>query len=290
MKTCYKYICLLLAMMCCMQVYAYQYGRNNAIHVLRAGIAAGGVYNITPATCDMSGKLGASGSVVFDYAFYKSQRTIDLGFRTGVDVGYLNERYHADFSQQFTNMDYLNNQMDYTTSGSVDVTQHQLYASIPLMFALRSNGFVWNIGLRLQAICYQTGKQQLSAPMIEAYYPTYNVHVTNELITGVVADDQLSMPTQSEGLQLECQASTEIGYEHNLSGTNAIGILAYFNVGFWNNHPKVTSTPVIDIAPITDSQHPAPAVTINDAKSSLLTSYIPLQFGVKLYYAFFTHR
>ena len=290
----YKYICLLLMIVCCVQVQAYKgYMQKKNLHVVRVGLNGGCTYNLVPTDCVMKGKIGGSGTLGFDYTFYKSrknmryQKTTDVGFRTGLDFGYLYSPYRAEFKQQYSNVDYLGNQLDYTTSSVVEITQNQLYASVPLMFAMRSNGFVWNIGVRLQTALYQSGKQQLKNPLVEAYYPKYDVTVTNELITGVVAEEQLSMPLELPSISLECHAATEIGYEHQIYRTkNAIGILAYFNVGFWNSLPKATDTPIIQVAPIADKNNPVPAVTVNDAYSSLLTSYMPLQFGIKLYYAF----
>ena len=290
----YKFLCLLLMTVCCTHVHAYRsYVRIRDLHVVRVGLNGGGTYNLVPTDCVMKGKIGGSGTLGFDYTFYKSrknmryQKTTDVGFRTGLDFGYLYSSYRAEFEQQYSNVDYLGNQLDYTTSGVVDITQNQLYASIPLMFALRSKGFVWNIGVRLQTAFYQSGKQQLKYPLVEAYYHKYDVTVNNELITGVVAENQLSMPLESSALLLECHAATEIGYECEIKNTSStIGVLAYFNMGFWNSLPKATDTPIIQVAPIADKNNPVPAVTVNNALSSLLTSYIPMQFGIKLYYAF----
>ena len=286
----YKYICLLLMSVCCVQVQAYRYNRysrNNYAHTLRVGLTGGSALNLTPADCVMKSNFGGSGALAFDYAYYQSLKNVDLGLRTGLDFGYLYSPYRAEFKQQYSNVDYLGNQLDYTTSGVVDIAQNQLYASVPLMFALRSNGFVWNIGVRLQAALYQTGQQHLSEPAIQAYYPAYDVTVTNELITGIVAENQLAMPLESSALLLECHAATEIGYECEIKNTSStIGVLAYFNMGFWNSLPKATDLPIIQVAPITDKNNPVPAVTVNNALSSLLTSYIPMQFGIKLYYAF----
>lgn len=283
----YKYLCLLLMIVCCIQVQAYNNGRNDAIHVLRVGLAAGGLFNLTPDECVMTSNIGGNGALVFDYAFYKSLNNVDLGLRTGLDFGYQYSPYRAQFVQQYSNVDYLGNQMDYTTSGGVDITQNQLYATIPLMFALRSNGFVWNIGVRLQTAMYQFGKQQLINPLVQAYYPRYDVTVNNELITGVVANDQLSMHLEYPSVSLECYATTEMGYEHEIKNTNsAIGVLAYFNMGVWNSLPKATGAPIIQVAPITDMNNPVPTVTVNNAYNALLTSYTPMQFGIKLYYAF----
>ena len=162
----YKYLCLLLMTAFCIQAYADESENTGLIHTLRVGVSGGSGLNLTPTDCVMKSKFGASGALAFDYAFYKSFDKVDLGLRTGLDLGYMYLPYHAEFAQQYSNMDYLGNQVDYTTSGVVDVVQNQLYASLPLMFALRTHGFVCNIGVRLQMPFYQTGKQQLSNPLV----------------------------------------------------------------------------------------------------------------------------
>ena len=283
----YRYFCLLLMTAFCIQAYADESENTGLIHTLRVGVSGGSGLNLTPTDCVMKSKFGASGALAFDYAFYKSFNEVDLGLRTGLDLGYMYLPYHAEFEQHYSNVDYLNNQIDYTTSGLLDITQNQLYASVPVMFALRIHGFVCNIGVRLHTGFYQFGKQQLKNPLVHAYYPKYDVTVTNELITGVVADNQLSTSLAFPSLSLECHAAMEMGYEQAIKNTNsAIGVLAYVNMGVWNSLPKATDIPIIQVAPITDKDNPVPTVTVNNAYSSLLTSYIPMQFGVKLYYAF----
>ena len=283
----YKYLCLLLMTVCSLNAHAYKRGSNDLVHVLRVGLAGGGAFNLTPLECAMNGDLGGGGALAFDCAFYKSFDKVDLGLKTGLDLCYQYSPYRAQFEQRYSNMDYLGNQMDYTISGIVDVKQNHIYASLPLMFALRINGFVCNFGVRLQMPFYQIGKQQLSNPLVLAYYPKYDVTVTNELITGIVADNQLSTPLEFPSISLECLAAMEIGYEHEIRNTNsAIGVLAYFNMGFCNSLPKATDSPIIQVAPIMDKNNPVPAVTVNNAYNALLTSYIPMQFGLKVYYAF----
>lgn len=254
-------------------------------HALHIGLAGGAAYNLTPTECPMQSRVGANGVLALDYAYYKAHAAIDLGFRTGIDFGYRQASYTAEFAQQYSHQDYLGHQMDYTTSGTVDIARHELQLGIPLMFALRSKGVVWNVGVRLQASVYQQGTQDISSPLIRAYYPAYGVTLDNELITGLVTDDMLSTATAPSAFVLECMASTEIGYEYSINEKNAIGIMAYCHVGVWNSLPDASHTPVIQVAPITDRTNPVPAVSVNDAYSSLLTAYTPLQVGVKVYYA-----
>lgn len=256
------------------------------VNILQVGLQGGGTYHFIPSELMIRGDLGATAAFSFEMAHYKLNANADLGFKTGFSVGFMQSSYNADFVQQYSNVDYYGNQMDYTTSGLVDFQRQQLFATLPLMFALRSKGLVWNIGMRLQLGLSELYKQQLSNPIIKAYYPAYGVELTNELITGIVTDDQLSMSIKRYTIALDAFATTELGYEHSFESNNALGILVYCNVGIWNNLPKPTYEPIIQVSPITNPLDPVPTITINDAQQSLLSYDIPLQFGLKLYYSF----
>ena len=72
---------------------------------------------------------------------------------------------------------------------------------------------------------------------------------------------------------------TRPGYSLRNSYSCQIGIV-------WGTRAETTDKPIISVAPITDGNNPVPEVSVNDAYHSLLNSYMPLQFGVKVYYAF----
>ena len=190
------------------------------------------------------------------------------------------------FGDGFTNIDYLGNEMQYTTAGYLDVQQNQFVASIPIMFAMRTNGFVCNAGVRLQAALYQSGTQSITHPQIDVYYPAYGVQVNNELITGLLQEDQLSMPQAKVPVTLECWAGLEMGYEYAINKQRALGVMAYCDLRVWNSLPKKELANVIQVSPITNSQNPIPTVTVNDVANTLQVWRVPMQFGVKLYYAF----
>ena len=96
----YKYFCLLLMTVCCLQAHADEFENKGLIHILRLGLAGGGGLHLTPADCVMKSNVGGGGALAFDYAFYKSFDKVDLGLRTGLDLGYMYLPYHAEFAQQ----------------------------------------------------------------------------------------------------------------------------------------------------------------------------------------------
>lgn len=277
-----KYISLLLGSIWTLHTYAV--GDSHA-HNLHVGIEGGVTLNLASLE-NLNAILGGAGGVALDYIYYASFNGVEHGLKTGVGFGY---NYTPDtycFAQSFDNTDYLGNLMEYTTSGTVEIQRHLIYASIPLMYALRTNGFVCNVGARLQTYIVQKGSQTLINPSIQAYYPKYDVLVSNELITGLLTEEQLYAPLSSMPLTLECQLGMEIGYEHNITPSNAIGMMAYCNIGVWNSLSKGSNTNIIQVSPIVNAEYPVPTVTVNDVSNALLRLHIPMQCGIKLYYSF----
>ena len=282
----FKNICLLLVWASSMPLLAKSYMRNDTQAILRIGLAGGATYLLTPSNNFADSRWGGGGMLTYDCTFYKALDALEIGLRTGVDVGYLYTQNDMHFENQFNNIDYLGNTIEYTTSGHMDIVRQQLHATVPLMFAMRTQGFIWNLGFRLQATVYANIAQQLSEPMIQAHYPAYNVTIFNELITGVVDDNQLHMSTEYLSPTFACFAGTEIGYEYQINRKNSIGAIAYMNVGFWDMLSKSENGPIISVDPISNSENPVPIVQVHAADPWGSEADIPLQFGVKIFFSF----
>ena len=282
----FKNICLLLVWASSMPLLAKSYMRNDTQAILRIGLAGGATYLLTPSNNIADSRWGGGGMLTYDCTFYKALDALEIGLRTGVDVGYLYTQNDMNFENQFNNIDYLGNTIEYTTSGHMDIVRQQLHATVPLMFAMRTQGFIWNLGFRLQATVYANIAQQLSEPMIQAHYPAYNVTIFNELITGVVDDNQLHMSTEYLSPTFACFAGTEIGYEYQINRKNSIGAIAYMNVGFWDMLSKSENGPIISVDPISNSENPVPIVQVHAADPWVSEADIPLQFGVKIFFSF----
>lgn len=253
-------------------------------HILSVGAYGGGVCLLPNSDYSVQEQPGGMGGFGVGYTYYALVREVQLGIRTGLNFGYAATQCKGKFTQQFTNIDYLENHMQYTTSGCFAAQQQMLPLDIPLMMALRANGFTFNVGICLQSVLWQQTGQQLSDTHIDAFYPAYNVHVTDELITGVLSSEhrktgsRLGLPAWSIGF------ATEIGYEFSLP-RGYIGLQALFNCSVWNNyHP--TNDLVISVSPIANPMQPVPIVNVSDAPSALITAMHPLAFGIRLYYAF----
>lgn len=251
----------------------------------RIGLQLGGQYNAPKEKEALKNKPGFASTLCIDYVYAGATETksgtIDLGVRTGLEIGYSMPKFNRYFMDEpFEVRDYLDNIIQYTTSGITKIDAHQLSFGIPLMFALRAKGIVFDFGPILRVSAVTRGKQILNESLIEAYFPAYGVTVPNELITGVVPEDQLEMKISSKpGLDL--RLGTSIGYEFN----ERIGVQGYFRVNVWNL--KVyRKEPIIEIDPLDDITQETTIVTVNSGYPIANANHVPLEFGVKLYYAF----
>jgi len=233
-------------------------------------------------------KLGYSGAFDIGYTYYWPTSSGDWGIHTGVSAGYAKNECQIELNQQFTNYDYLDTEMLYTITGDANAMLQRAYAEIPLMTAFRTNGFVLQLGLKGQYAFWSRATQTIKSASIDAYYVPFDVHVTDELITGVLSPDQKQEMVLSGGAPtFSLLTSMRIGYEFEVGKVSRLGIIAYLDYNVWNTGmgSGAPSTPLIAVSPITDPVDPVPTVTVNNAFSSVITGVNPLQLGLSLYYA-----
>ena len=154
----------------------------HAEHYLRLGLQAGGIGNVAKYENTLKNKVGFSGAFDIDYLYFSAvateKRSLDLGVRAGLNIGYAGPRYSLAFSDQFSAKDYLDNIIEYTTSGECQVKANRMTLSIPVMFALRANGFVFDIGPIIRINLLTKATQRFENSLVAAYYPAYGVEVT----------------------------------------------------------------------------------------------------------------
>lgn len=257
-------------------------------HLLTLGLRGGETTLLHSSAQDLHSQMGGVGALDLGYVWYASVPRAELGLRTGLLVGYGAAGTSGAFSQQFTNTDYLGNLMRYTTSAQLFSRSQMVSVEIPLMMALRVKGFTFNAGFSLQTLLWQHTCQHLTSPHIDAFYPAYNVHVTDELITGqLTASRQTSV--YASGLPVVgLGVCTEIGYDFALP-KGYLGLQAFFSCSVCSNY-RASDDIVIAVSSITDPVNPVPCVQVSNALPSLCSSVRPLSFGLRLYYAFEWHR
>ena len=238
--------------------------------------------------CGQPAKAESGWAGVFDigYTYYRSTYSSgDWGIHTGASFGYAQNHTLLDFSQQYSNYDYLRHEMLYTTSGSVNADLQRLYVEVPVMGAFRYKGFVAQIGMKAQCAVWSKSNQTLDNPVIDAYYVSYAVHVTDELITGLASSGDLQKSYADVAPRMNILAAARIGGEFMVGRSGLMGIMVYIDYNVWNTSPYKSSRTLIAVAPITDAAYPVPAVTVNSAFTSLISRINPLQAGITLYYA-----
>ena len=259
----------------------------SAQSVLSFGVRGGSDLLIPKSEQTIKPKMGLAGNFDIGYTYYwKTRGSGEWGIHTGASVGYANNMCQITFSQQYTNYDYMSNEMLYTTSGKVNVMRKRAYAEIPLMAAFRSRGFVMQIGPKVQYSFWNSAAQRIEESNIDAYYVPFDVHVTNEVITGVVSGKDLEEKMLEGGTPtFNILAALSLGYETRVGNQSRIGIMAYVDYNVWNTLSIARiDQPFIAVAPIMGAANPVPAVKVNNAFSSFISGINPLQIGISLYF------
>ena len=234
-------------------------------------------------------KFGVGGAVDLGYTYYWHVTNLHfLGIHTGLSAGYGQNESQIKLNEKYTNYDYLNNEMQYNNTGRTKIAMTRTYAELPVMAAYRYNNIIAQLGLKVQYCFQSSATQQIKEAMIDAYYVPYDIHVTDQLITGRITDDEkIEMTIKSGAPTLNLLLSMRVGYEFRFKKKHIVGVAAYMDCNIWNNYsvPHIDQ-PHIAVAPITDPVYPVPSVTANNAFNTLIDRINPIQIGVSVYYAF----
>ena len=255
---------------------------------LSIGVYGGGqlwLPKTTDAETEVQGNIGGGGLLDIRYAYYgKVGQAFELGATAGVGIGYSVTGIHGKNSAVFTNVDYMGNTMNYTTSATFKQTESFVRMDVSLMLAMRAGGFVANIGPRLMVPFVVLSNLTIDEATIAAHYPQYNVTVTNKLVTGALQTPYLS-PLTSHLSSLTLLMGLEVGYEFPV-GNNVLGVQAFADLGLWSSRSPITDNPapLLSVSPIKEAETPA-VVTIGNP-DALVSSKRFVDFGLRVYYSF----
>lgn len=237
---------------------------------------------------DAKSKFGFDVLLDLQYAHYwQTKKEHKLGLLTGVSFGIAQGGLNAVKStDQYTVTDPDGMKASYTvTADNIKETDRQLQLEVPLMFSLISKqGIFFNFGPRFFLPVYTPYKATMENPNIDAYFEQTDVHVTNEVITGLMKDNQvIGKGKTNNNLKLNITLGTELGYEWQLKNGHSLGLGAYANYGLYsmfkqdaqNKKSLVTVTPSI---PST--------VSTNSATEAWTQKMGFVDVGVKLAYHF----
>lgn len=254
------------------------------------GVKGGGQTFLSSAadpSSNVKGDIGYGGTLDLRYTFYGCfTDRIGMGFTLGAGVGYGTAGLRGNHTDNYSNTDYLNRQIDYTATSTLRQTNRFARAEASLMLAFCFGNVIVNIGPRFMMPFAAKSGLTITDASIDAYYPDYHVHVVDKLITGYLVTPYAQTVTSSLP-KYNVLMCAELGYEWYFDERNCMGIQLFADVAVWNDFiaNPVSAAPFIQVAPITDAANPVPAVTVN-APSSLASSQRYLDFGLRLYYAF----
>jgi hypothetical protein len=249
-----------------------------------------------------NGKWLCGGDVVLDlqYAHYwtKDGRPVDLGIIAGVGLGYAQSSIAANVNSTrkgVADLDAANPMhIDYTIRAD-EVKEHdgQLQLEVPLMFSLiHQNGLFFNIGPKFMLPVFTPYKQTVSNnenTYIDAYYQETGVRVSNDVITGRLADDNYTSKgtDYKNKFTINVMLTAEIGYEWILKSGNSLGLGAYANYSVYNSfkNDATTADPLIQVTTPPSSTSNA-QITVNPVTGTYASGLGFFDAGVKLAYHF----
>ena len=259
--------------------------------MLSIGVRGGGqTYLPTAAvgaTGDMHAGIGGTGALDIRYTFYgQLADRFELGFAAAAGVGYGSAGIKGTNMDSYTNIDYLGNKMDYSIDATYSLKDQFAKVDVSLLLAMRFGGVTLNVGPRFMLPFAATGTVTISEASIDAYYPLYDVHVTDQLITGKL-ETPYQQTTTSSLPQYAALMALEIGYEWTLNTNHSLGVQLFADIAVWTPKSSITNvqSPIISVAPISNTNDPVSSVTVN-SPAALISNRRYLDFGVRAYYAF----
>lgn len=233
------------------------------------------------------------------YAHYwtKDGRPVDLGILTGLSIGYSASGMKASVNSDLKGVsdgDATNPMhIDYKIrADEIKENDGQLQLEIPLMFSLiHESGFFFNVGPRFMLPVYTPYNQTISNnknTYIDAYFQETGVHVTNEDITGVLAQDDYKSKGTDNGNQFafNLMLGAELGYEWTLKSGNSLGLGVYGNYCVFSTfkNGSTSTDPLIQVTPPSGSS--AAQVEVLSATKTYANKLGFFDAGVKLAYHF----
>ena len=240
----------------------------------------------------VKGEWICGGDALLDlqYAHYwtKENRPVDLGIIVGLGVGYAQSGMKAAVDTAYT-VSTSDGDIDYTLKADeVKENDGQIQLEVPLMFSLiHEKGLFFNIGPKFMIPVYTPYKQNIKNPDINAYFPAEGVNVSNEVITGLVQDNQLNTKGTDNGTQFKINVmlTAEIGYEWKFQNGNSLGLGAYANYSVFNSFKNQgVNKSLMDVTP--PSSTGIANVDILSATSTYAEKLGYFDAGIKLAYHF----
>lgn len=223
------------------QVYSRMSKQDRFSIGIRGGVAS----LMHDAAAMGSWKAGFDGLLDLQYAHYfgrkDASKKANLGIITGLSIGWAQSGLQAGVDTTYT-VNTTDGNIDYSISAQeVKEKDGQLQLEIPILFSvLTKNGFFFNVGPKLVVPVYKHYNQNIQAPSINAYFEEEGVTVSNEVITGLVQDDQLKTKGKWNSSKINIMLTAELGYEALFKNGQSLGVGVYANYSVYDLYKNAT--------------------------------------------------
>ncbi|MCQ2329284.1 MAG: hypothetical protein MJZ93_01845 [Paludibacteraceae bacterium] len=250
---------------------------------------------------DIDSKFGAQGFFDLNYTcYFIKSKNLSFGPKIGFSFGYSASGMTMKYKDKFVNHDYEGREIDYTITGAnIEENFKQWQIEIPVMAALRYNGLLFCLGVKCMAPLSWEINQTIQGAKIDAYYPDYDVHVVDELITGKFSSANQSSKLDPKSTinfpKINLMMSLEFGYEWKLGKytKNTIGIMGYIDYSGFNSFKRLVKDGegnkdrILQITDIVESyDEPYARVIPNFMHERYANSMSMFDVGVKLQFSF----
>ena len=266
---------------------------EKGFHQFSIGVRGGTASLMQNFTNNENGKWNAGYNALLDlqYAYYfkkKNPEAAYWGIRTGVSVGYMANGAKSGINDQYSITDVEGDNINYTvTADKVVENDAQIQVEIPIMATVLYKGLFANFGPKVVLPVFSHYSQKVTNPNVIADFTDYSVVVPNEVITGMVTDDQTKGKWDNSKFNLMLTA--EIGYEWTLKNKNSFGIGAFANYSVLNtykNDASLESLIQVTTKPGENPNNPQAIVDLFSVTESYVDKMGYFDCGVKLVYNF----
>lgn len=159
------------------------------------------------------------------------------GLVTGLSAGYVRSGLGSGVNDQ-----YQDGEIEYSIkTADINEKDGQIQLEVPVMFSMiMHNGLFLNVGPKFVVPVYNHYNQKITDPHITAYFPTEGVTVSDEVITGMVQDNQMNTKGKWQSSRFNLMLTGELGYEWHLKNGHSLGLGAYANYSVFDLYKNDT--------------------------------------------------
>ncbi len=213
----------------------------DAMHRFSIGVRGGVASLLHDANAMGNWKAGFDALLDLQYAYYFGAhgRKVNPGILTGVSLGWAQSGLASSVDENYFRIDESNGPeaiIKYTvTADEVKENDGQLQLEIPVMFTmLTEKGFFLNVGPKLVVPVFSHYNQSITNPNVVAEFREEGVVVENEVITGLLQENQLNTKGKWATSKVNVMLTAELGWEWLLKNNHSIGLGVFANYSIYD--------------------------------------------------------